>query len=176
MDFFFSGLFWGMILILLGLSIIIRIVFHINIPLVRIVFALVLIYFGIRVLVGGNWLSTTRNNTCFGASSVAEVCAGKEYKTVFGATTIDATAEVSGDTPERFSVKTVFGETKLIIAASVPTIIRAESAFGEARFPDGNSISFGNTVWKNSAAKTGATPKREIDANVVFGSFSVSER
>ena len=176
MGFFFSGIFWGMVLILLGISIIIRIVFHINLPLVRIVFALILIYLGIRVLVGGSWLCSHRNQTVFGSSTVSATQGSSEYQTIFGSAAIDATADVTGDTPEKISVTTVFGETKVTIASSVPTVVRAEAAFGSARFPDGNTVSFGETTWKNNAAKAGDTPKRMIESNVVFGSFVVIEK
>jgi hypothetical protein len=45
-----SGVFWGSVLILLGLSVIIEHVFHINIPVFKMVFACLLIYLGIRLL------------------------------------------------------------------------------------------------------------------------------
>ena len=43
MGFLFSGVFWGGVLVLLGISIIIKVVFHIDIPVFRVVVALVLI-------------------------------------------------------------------------------------------------------------------------------------
>jgi hypothetical protein len=176
MDFLFSGLFWGIILILLGASIIIRIFFHIHIPIVRIVFALILIYLGIRVLVGGNWLCYQGNRTCFGSSTISLASGNNEYKVIFGSTAIDATAEVTGSAPERTQIKTVFGESKLTIASSIPTVVHVNAAFGEARLPDGNSLSFGETTYKNAAAKAGKPLLREIDAKVVFGSFVVVEK
>jgi hypothetical protein len=174
MDFLFSGLFWGIILILCGVSIIIRIVFHIHIPLVRIVFALILIYLGVRVLVGGSWLCSHR--TAFGSSSISLGSGQAEYKVIFGSSTIDATAEVSGPAPQRTSIKTVFGECRLAISATIPTVVRVNSAFAEARLPDGNSVVFGNSTYKNAPARDGKAPLREIDAHVVFGNFVVSER
>ena len=189
MDFLFSGLFWGIILILCGISVIVRIVFNIHIPIFRIVFALILIYFGIRVLVGGNWICAPRNwccssgnwncssgnSTVFGSSTMSVKPGKSEYKVVFGSAVIDATSEVSGET-ERISIKTVFGQSILNITPSVPTIIHVSAAFGEARLPDGNSVSFGESTYKNAAAKEGKAPMREIDVRVVFGSFVVVER
>jgi hypothetical protein len=176
MEFLFSGLFWGIILILLGISIIIRIVFHVHVPIFRIVFALILIYLGIRVLTGGNWLCSQGNRTIFGSSNISLASGNSEYKVIFGSTVIDATSEAAGSGLERIFVKTVFGESKLIIASSVPTVVHANAAFGEARFPDGNSISFGESTYKNTAVKAGKAPVREIDAKVVFGSFVVVEK
>lgn len=176
MEFFFSGMFWGILLVLFGVSIIVKILFHIHIPFVRIFIALMIIYFGIRILVGGSWHHHSRCNNSFGSSTVNIMAGDREYKTVFGATTIDATQPVTGTLPERFSCQTVFGETKIMVSRDIPTIIHAEAAFGEARFPNGNSISFGNTVWKNSAANNSGVIQREIQAKVVFGSLSVLEQ
>ena len=48
MCFLFGGVFWGIVLVLLGLSIIVRIVFNIHFPFFRILFALIIIYFGLK--------------------------------------------------------------------------------------------------------------------------------
>lgn len=83
---------------------------------------------------------------------------------------------MAGSVPERSSIKTVFGQCKLTISPKVPTIIRVSAAFGEARLPDGNSVTFGETTYKNAAAREGKALQREIDARVVFGNFDVTER
>ncbi len=48
MGFLFSDIFWGIVLILTGVSIILQLVFKINIPVFPIVIAFLLIYAGIR--------------------------------------------------------------------------------------------------------------------------------
>jgi hypothetical protein len=176
MDFLFSGLFWGIILILLGISIIIRIVFHVHVPLFRIIVALILIYFGIKVLVGGSWMCWHHHGALSGSSHISHASGNNEYKVVFGTMTIDAAGDVAENSPERTSVKTVFGESKIIISSLVPTIIHIRAAFSGARFPDGNTLSFGETIYKNASLKPGVSPKREIDVNVVFGSVRIVEK
>jgi hypothetical protein len=176
MEFLFSGLFWGIILILCGISIIVRIVFHVHIPIVRIVFALILVYLGIRVLVGGSWLCSQRNGTVFGSSTMSIASGNNEYRVIFGSSTIDATAEVTGSSSEHISIKTIFGQSRLTISSKVPTIVRVNSAFADARLPDGNTLSFGQTVYKNTAVKEGKSSVREIDAKVIFGNLVVVEK
>jgi hypothetical protein len=176
MEFLFSGLFWGIILILLGISIVIRIVFNVHIPLVRIVFALILIYLGIKVLVGDSWTCFNRNRSVFGSSHISVPSGENEYKVIFGSMSIDATGEVTESEPERTFIKTVFGESKLTIALSVPTIVHVQAAFSGTRFPNGNSLSFGDSTYKNSAMKPGISPKREIYVKVVFGSVVIIEK
>ncbi len=52
MGFLASGVFWGSVIILFGISIILNSVFGISIPVFKIVLALILIYFGISILAG----------------------------------------------------------------------------------------------------------------------------
>jgi predicted membrane protein len=69
------SLFWGLVLILIGLSLIIKIVFNIDFPIFKILFAFLFIYIGIKVLVGRNF-SLRRpklileTNTVFGGLQV----------------------------------------------------------------------------------------------------------
>lgn len=179
MSFLFSGVFWGLILVLLGASIIINIVFHVHIPLFRIIVALILVYFGFKVLFGGNYCRAGRSDSTkvvFGESTIkaGSVNSG-EYSTIFGKSTIDATDSTITDLNKKFDINTVFGETVLYVSKSVPIKIRASAAFGSAQFPNGTTISFGDYTYK-TAAWQDSSGGREIKADVVFGSLRVVER
>ncbi|MEX0940782.1 MAG: hypothetical protein WDZ41_05465 [Candidatus Babeliales bacterium] len=50
MNFLFSGFFWGAFLILLGSSIIIKAIFGIDLPIIRPLIAVFLIYLGISII------------------------------------------------------------------------------------------------------------------------------
>ena len=50
------GLFIGILIILLGLSIIINVIFHIHIPIFKILFGLFLIFIGLKIIFG-SWIS-----------------------------------------------------------------------------------------------------------------------
>jgi predicted membrane protein len=184
MCFLFSGAFWGLLLVLLGISIIIRVMFHIHIPLFRIVVALILIYFGIRMLVGGfwprncggEWRGEWRGHTVFNESTVkASTFGGEEHNVVFGKSTVDATDSSLTDQNREFNLNTVFGQTDLRISAAVPTIVKATSAFGSAQFPDGNIITFGDYTYKTKSYAENA-PHRKIKVSVVFGGLRVIEQ
>jgi predicted tellurium resistance membrane protein TerC len=45
----------GILFLLIGLSILLKAVFHIDIPVVRTAFALFIIYIGFKMLLGGSW-------------------------------------------------------------------------------------------------------------------------
>mgnify|MGYP003990967287 FL=1 len=61
MPFLFSGLFWGVMLVLFGASMILRAVFNLDIPIFRIIFALVIIYFGVKLLLGRQSFKSDEN-------------------------------------------------------------------------------------------------------------------
>jgi predicted membrane protein len=184
MGFIFSGLFWGIILILLGISVIINIVFHIHVPFFRIILAVILIYAGVRVLTGGNWghgrcgsmRSADRAVFCDG---VFNRSSGGEHTVVFGKDVIDAEAVFSED-PARTVIKvnTIFGHSVVLIPKTMPIVIRVSSAFSGVRLPDGSVSAFGTTVYKNDAgrAASDASAIKTIDLNVVFGGCAIEER
>jgi hypothetical protein len=89
MQFLFGGLFWGILLVLFGATIIVKAVFKINIPFFRIGFALLLIYFGARILFGGTGFKADRNTTMFSNTKVEYLVPGSEYNVFFGRSTID---------------------------------------------------------------------------------------
>ncbi|NLG17649.1 MAG: hypothetical protein GX556_10000 [Fibrobacter sp.] len=173
MGFLFSGVFWGIILILIGAAIIIRIVFNVNIPVLRIVFAVVLIYLGIRVLIGGPWTGSTKNSAVFQSSDMAITEDAREYNVIFGSSRIDATAKLTKEN-EKIEVNTIFGSSVLVISPDVPTIVKVGAAFSGVRMPDGNLVSFGDYTYKNKAFNKTA-PYRVIKADVVFGSMTIME-
>jgi hypothetical protein len=177
MCFLFSGAFWGMVLVLLGLSIIIKVVFHVHLPIVRIVFGLIIIYFGVRLIAGGFW----PHRCCGGPDRVffteskitAATFTGREHSVVFGKSVVDATGPL-GEKNRDFNVNTVFGQTDLRISSAVPTICRVNAAFSGAQFPDGNTIAFGDYTYKSKSYSEGV-PCRTIKANVVFGGLRIIE-
>src|SRR6266540_774631 len=88
-----GSLFWGIVLIIVGMSLIIKVVFHIEFPIMKVLFAFFFIYLGIRILVG-NWCThvfrSGPDDTVFGQGSfVHEHMVPKEQNVIFGSATID---------------------------------------------------------------------------------------
>jgi len=176
MGFIFSGVFWGSILILLGLSVIVRIVFNIHIPLFRIAFALIIIYFGIRVLVGGAWCRGNCNsNTILFDQAKTELSGdSNEYNIIFGKGIVNI-SDTSLPSKKKIRVNTVFGSGEIRINPDVPTVVRVTSAFAGARMPDGNVISFGEYVYRTKSYSDKSDYLR-IHVNVVFGGIEIVEK
>ena len=176
MCFLFSGLFWGLILILLGLSVIIQVVFHIHIPFFRILFAIILIYWGISLLTGGRICHhSSKSSFCVTDSTIASSDIKSDYNVLFGKEYIDLSNPDLAAKNTNVRVNTVFGSVTIKIDPQVPTIIEVSSAFAGAQLPDKNTISFGNYTYKTKSYSRDIN-RLKIDARVVFGEFRIVEK
>jgi hypothetical protein len=167
-----SGTFWGVLLIFIGILLILKVLFNINIPVFRILFALLLIYFGIRILVGGTTCGLSHHEY-FNEPHVA-VNRGDDYRVVFGKGVIDlTTVSLSSGTVHK-EIHTVFGNSLVKVSRQLPVKIVTEAAFGAVHMPDGNVISVGRYTYTTPAFKEGEKHLL-VAANVVFGELTIVE-
>jgi predicted membrane protein len=168
--FLFSDLFWGVFLIVFGLAIIIRMVFHINIPLFRLAIAFLLIYAGFSMLMCSNGVKRGHQNLHFNETQQKITQPHEDFNTLFSRTTIDLS---NANFPDgKATINTVFGSSILVIGADQPIKIHINSAFAGAKIPDGNTITLGNYTYKSPKIKEGQ-PFLEVEANVIFGELQI---
>jgi hypothetical protein len=60
------------------------------------------------------------------------------------------------------------------VKSGQPLVIKADTAFGAARFPDGETNAFGTHVYKTKAYKEGGANVL-VEADVAFGELVVVE-
>ncbi len=174
MNFMFSGLFWGLMLILIGLSVILKSVFHINLPIVRIIFALILIYWGVTLL--SNKKSKDNDETImFKDSSILIEEAESEKTIIFGSGKINLSDIILTDENYHLKVNVIFGSGVVYVPKDFPAIIKVSAVFGEGRLPDGSTEVFGDSVYK-SPDYDRSIPHLILDLDVVFGSGVVIVR
>jgi len=173
MDFLFSGVFWGVVLIILGLSVIINMIFHVHIPVFRILFALLIIYVGIRVLTGGGFhpFKPDKNTIMFGETTVNELLL-KQYNVIFGKGNFDLSKAKAAD--GTVTINTIFAASEIVLPPGVPAKLAVDSAFAGAQLPDGNTVSFGSSVWK-TAGFDESKPHISLKISVVFGGLQVRQ-
>jgi len=169
-SFLFSSLFWGVLLVLLGVSVILKAVFHIDIPVFRVFFGLVVIVLGIKILLGGRDSGWPTWST----TSPARPSDGSRYDVVFGNRSLDLGAIEWKGEDTRIGLQTVFAHTVLKLSPSVPTVVKVRTAFAHAEFPDGSSAAFGDCVYRSAAFREGK-PCVTVKASVVFGALEVRE-
>ena len=178
--FFFSGLFWGILLVLFGLSVIARSVLNIDLPLVRIFIAGVLILWGISIISGrpffrgGRWDEGRQGSstTVFSDTRYEEGQVRSEYNAIFGQSRVDLrTLEIPAE-GIRIDANAIFGSLQIRLPDDRPVRVKADAAFGSVNLPDGQVAAFGDREWVRSAGSGGAV---EIDATGVFGSVQIQD-
>jgi predicted membrane protein len=175
-----ASLFWGLILILIGISIIIKIVFNIDFSIFRVVFALVLIYFGIRLFIGRDFKVYQNDKDeqliIFSRRVVTHVEKDKEYNVIFGDGKFDLrNFSVPDGEVLHLRLNTIFGGSEIILNPEIPVEINSQTAFGGTRMPNYNESSFGDSSYKNDTAKK-TSAKIIFETNTVFGALHVHER
>jgi len=169
-----TGVVIGIIIIVLGLSILFK-----GFPFFRIVFGSLLIFWGVSVIFGGfgkklHWWNRGPNSTMFGESRSTYSESDNEHNVIFGKGTFDFTSARPINGIKTIELHTVFGSSEVIMSKHIPYRIVANSAFGEAEMPNGNSTVFGTTTYRNETFKADSA-FIDLKIDVVFGSIKIKE-
>lgn len=159
--------FWGILLIVIGLSIILKVAFQIDI--IRFVVAIFFILIGIKMLTGIVINDhQTRNRDAFFSNPRYNNLDQKEYNLVFGRNVFDLKDLTSDElSSKQVQINTVFGASFVRLSPDIPVKIKANVIFGHVQMPDKTRVYFGtgNYHSKDSMADEALL----IEANVVFG-------
>jgi hypothetical protein len=170
----FDGVFWGVLLILVGVWFFVRHYLPVHIPVIRVVIALLLIYVGIRVLVRGPVVHEGRT-AVFTESTILKYAPDRsqDYNVIFSRGSVDLSPAVVSGTGARAEVNVIFGDGTLRINHEAPVRVSMTSVFGTVEAPGERSVAFGEMVYKTPSWKAGA-PALEIHATAVFGRLSIA--
>jgi len=169
------GLFWGVLLVLIGLAAIFRVIFDVN--LFGVLFAFFLIFVGISLLVGKPWMfhqQKGEQNTMFGEQKMNDQPRDNaEYNVIFGRSVYDfRSIQFPDKEPIRIKINTVFGNSVILINKNTAVKIKSDAVFAGASMPDGNSVAFGSIQYATDTFAV-ALNHLYIDAPVVFGALQV---
>jgi predicted membrane protein len=171
-----TGFFWGAVLIVLGVCLILRIFFNISIS--RILVAFILIFIGIKLLIGRKISSSLQDeNQVIGGTRVYKTMPrnNSDYNTIFSKTTYDFRELDTLALPlTKISFNTVFGNTEILLPKCIHVQVRTDAVFASSKMPNGNSIAFGTANYISDYTDS-ATTQLMIDANVVFGSIEIKQ-
>ena len=172
--FMFSAVFWGVIVVIIGLSIILR-AFGIKIPVMSIMFGLLFVYIGMSILTGGFGCKAKcrafMNDLKVQASDAKE----GEYSVIFGKGEVDLTALQPKESGEPVKVKTLFGESRIKVDPAKPYNMKIKAVFASAATPDGNVISFGEYTYKTESAKDSKNAIN-VEVDAVFGGVKITDK
>ncbi|MFP4025901.1 MAG: hypothetical protein ACLFVR_15355, partial [Thiohalospira sp.] len=128
-----AGLFWGILLILIGLGIVIRVVFNIDFPLIKFIIAFFFIFIGIKILIGNYnfWQGEVdEDTTIFSESKVHGLEENfKEYNVIFGSSIIDLRDVDLTKSSKEIKINTILGSSVIKLDENTPVRIKADAAF-----------------------------------------------
>lgn len=170
-----AGLFWGAFLLIMGIALIIKVVFNVDFPVVKILVGLFLIFLGLKVLFGRFGMPHGHfgpDDTVFNERVYTEPENGKEYSVLFAKGVYDFTGVDLSRGDFNVKVNTVFGGSVIKIRRDMPVRIEADAVFAGAELPDGHTAVFGSTKY-TSESWSRDTASLNIKAGVVFGGLHV---
>jgi predicted membrane protein len=171
-----SKLFWGIVIILIGFSMILNHVFKVDIPFFKVIIALVIIYFGVSMLMGSFGVKVSKqgeHTSVFTTQRIKSelIDRDEEFNCVFGNMEIDLRhAEIRGNEHE-LEINSVFGSTKVFLPEGVRFRLKSSAFLGNVKTPTGNQSSIGES--KTSLGDETAEKTIWIEANAVFGNIVI---
>ncbi|MGZ3770898.1 MAG: hypothetical protein ACXVCP_10025 [Bdellovibrio sp.] len=177
-----KSMFWGVVIIIVGVSVLLNAIFGIDIPVFKIFFGLFLTYLGIKIIFGSfawNFSFTsdkrsTDNEAVFSKSQFIypNTKESKEYVTVFGQSNLDLT---KAGKDVRLESVTVFGESEIIVKKGMPLRIESNTVFAKSSLPGKNVATFGQFHYSTPGLKD-TDPALSLKVTAVFGSVKVTEQ
>lgn len=173
MEFMVSKAFWGIVVILIGVSIVLNGVFKIDFPVFKVLIALFFIFIGVRILLSSFGV-TTQSNIMSDQKVVVNSLENTKYDVVFGSQVIDLThADLPDNGDVHVECNVVFGSMKVLVPKDMNTKIKSNAVFGSVKSPGGKETSFGSNTYEEGTANT---PWLHMEVNAVFGSAEIIER
>ncbi|SRR6056297_307616 len=167
----FGGTLLGIILILVGLSALLR-SYNIDIPFGRIIIGILIVYVGIVILFGGSLFNTDENIILFGDSNIKVVdLVEDEYNIIFGSGVIDLRDVNLDNINKEIEINTIFGSSEVLLDSTKAIRIKGSSVFGQLKLPNGNSVSFGDLNYNNISNQEDKVIY--LKSSVVFGESKI---
>jgi predicted membrane protein len=170
-----AAIFWGSILILIGISLLIKVVFNVDFPIIKILVAFLFFFIGIRVLLGSFGVfnfHTGPNDIVFGEKVYSAPYEHSEYNVIFSKGVFDFRDVDLSQGTQNFKISTVFGGSQIKIREDMPVKINADAVFAGAELPDGNTAVFGNSSYTSKSYNPDSA-YLYIKVDCVFGGVQV---
>lgn len=160
-NFFFGNIFWGILLLLWGSSLILK-TFNINLPLAKIFLAVIIIMFGVKLLIGTGTKSTGSGK--FRGRTYIRSNNSGEYTMIFSGGKFDL-SDLDEDAKD-IEITVVFGSAEVILPAHLKFDIEPSTVFGATVLPERSQYGFGDSHIQAGAGEGRAI---QIESNCIFG-------
>lgn len=168
----------GVIVLIIGASMAVDVLFGMHIPIVPLALAILFIAWGARMIVhatarhhppyidGEAWLADRR----FAPAGKLEHDA--HFDVVFGRGLIDLTNLQAPTEDVTVAVDTSFGATVVKLDPAIPYDIEGRAMFGEVRMPDRSMTAMGNVAYRHAPDRP---PRLHLRLSTIFGACQVVE-
>lgn len=161
----------------IGISLIIKVIFNVDFPIFKIIIAFFFIYLGLRILFGNFGMfsmNTGPNEILFSERTYNSPYDFDEYNVVFGKAVYDFTDVDLSQGTKKVKLGTVFGGSFIKVDPDMPVKIVADAVFAGAELPDGNSAVFGSSSYVSPTFKEDSA-HLFIKVDVIFGAVKVNK-
>jgi hypothetical protein len=142
-----SNFIWGSLLIVIGVSLLLKAFFGISLPIMRVAIGVFLLYLGLTFLVPTKTIGHETKAIIFNKKYIhADLFEDHAYSVIFGEGTIDL-SEL--DKPTHVQIKSSYSSTTVILDPNIPTKVIIDSMFSNVSLPDETITSFGHYSYKN---------------------------
>jgi hypothetical protein len=172
-----SGLLIAVLAILFGLTIIVNVVFHVHIPLFKILVGLFLISVGLRIILGNALpcplIQLHPSDAVFSHRTYRGLPGdSNEYNAVFGKAIVDLRGIELKEKVTRIKIAAVFGGAEVILDKNMPVRIKADTVFGGVHLPQNVAGAFGSAFYQSQDFDESKNYLL-IDASSVFGGIEI---
>ncbi len=167
--------FYGVLLTLLGILLLVRYLFKIKIPIFFISVAIILVFVGVSFFINSPGTGSENNIVFSKNKTIGSVKPGNEYSFVFGSGTIDLTkAQPQKNAGEKIKINNVFSNGVIKVNPQTPLIVRTHSLFAVTETPNNDLVFLGNTNYQTKNFNKEAD-YIEVEAKVLFGRLAIEE-
>ena len=168
---FFTGSFWGILFILIGIIFFVRSIFNLNIPVFKIVVGFLFIYWGLSMMFGTNTYKNDKNIIFSHGRFDTETKINSEYNIIFSDGEIDLT-NLQLKEKKSVEINTIFGSAVIKVSDKTAVVFEGNTVFGATKTPDGNTNIMGDTHFA-SGNMSDLSPFIIIKSNAIFGSAEI---
>jgi predicted membrane protein len=150
---------WAILFIAIGVILLLQSVFKIDLPILKILFGIFLIYMGVKVIAGsfGHKISyfkvnkiTTETESIFSENTLKsknnDGQVNRKFSTVFGSSKLDLSSLTDEELGNEIKIDNAFGKTIIQTNAAIPIKATVETGFAKVTIRGQSTSQFGETV------------------------------
>lgn len=178
-------MFWALLFLSIGALLLLQTIFKIDLPILKILFGVFLIYMGVKVIAGSFGLKmhrfkiekvSTESEAVFSDSEFrakkTDGSVNRKYSTVFGGSVLDLRGLSADELKEKIEIDSAFGKVKVITDSHMPLKVEINSAFASVAIRGQKFGAFGDIQFQSPDFKSDQA-YLNLGIDVAFGEVTI---